>query len=270
VGIGTHLPESLKRLWWYCTDAQWRDAYRTMQQRLYRRQTLQRRAYLQIWEQTGGRIATGPFQGLSYLKPTATRAYPQKLLGTYEKELWGIVEEIIARDYSLIIDIGAGEGFYVCGLASRLPQAKILAYEAQRNCHARIFELAELNGVSARVSLRGLCQSTDLGAALAEPSRTLIICDVEGAECDLLDPTIAPNLARVDLLVEVHEHFRPGVAGALKSRFGASHQIAVVAANERTIADLPPGIELDATMALAAMDEGRGTRMEWFWMRCKR
>ena len=259
------MPASLKRIWWYCTDSQWRETYRSVAQRQRTLRDLQGQAFRLLWIQTHGHVTAGPFQDLTYLGDKQG-SYAQKLLGTYEKELWPIVEEIITRSYELIIDIGAAEGYYVCGLARRLPTARIVAFEAQRACHRRIQELARLNGLLERIECRGLCRADDLRTALVGIRRTLIVCDVEGAEFELLDPAAIPGLRDVDILVEVHDHLRPGVGNELHYRFQATHEIQSIPSARRTIDDLPSGVSLPECLAFAAMEESRGGQMAWLWM----
>ena len=53
------------------------------------------------------------------------------MLGTYEKELNSVIEEACAAHPSLIVDVGAAEGYYACGMALRNPQARVVAFEMQ-------------------------------------------------------------------------------------------------------------------------------------------
>ena len=70
-----------------------------------------------------GRVASGPFAGMRHGDIAVGSVLTVKLLGTYEKELWPIIDQIIATAYPLIIDIGAAEGYYAVGLAMRIPAA---------------------------------------------------------------------------------------------------------------------------------------------------
>ena len=259
------IPERIKRSWWYLTDRQWRAAYRDSLQKISSLRKAQRRAFAQLWRQTNGKVLAGPFRGLRY-EPDKQAPFTQKILGTYEKELWPIVEEIVSRDYRLVVDIGAAEGFYVNGLAMRMPKARIIAFEAQSEYHGRLLDIARRNDQAERIEVRGLCQSGDLRSALAGEMPKLVICDVEGAEDELLNPMEVAALRESDILVEVHEQLRPGVGRELRRRFAETHEIRVISSSARTMDDLPAGITLEPQLALAAMEESRGVAMEWFWM----
>jgi hypothetical protein len=121
--------------------------------------------------------------------------------------------------------------------------------------------------VQNRVDCRGLCLADDLQDVLSGNQRTLIVCDIEGAEFELLDPEAIPKLRGVDLLVEVHDQLRPGTGDELIRRFQSTHEVQVIATVPRTIDDLPAGISLSGDLAEAAMEESRGGQMVWHWMR---
>lgn len=267
--VGSALPQAIRTWVWWLTDADYRNRRQEHLARIYALRRAQNRAGQEILRQNGTNVLSGPFRGLIYVEQLGGNVPTQKILGTYEKELWPVVEEIASRNYERIVDIGAAEGYYVCGLAKRIPQAKVVAFEAQRACHVRIEELARLNSVLERVECRGLCQSADLRKVFAHGQRTVIVCDVEGAEFELLDPATTPDLLSVDILVEVHDHLRPAVGEELIRRFQSTHNIRVIPSTRRTIDDMPSAISLPENLALAAMEESRGGEMVWHWMRRK-
>ncbi len=112
------------------TDKQYRLKFKRS---YFRRRTLARarkQVAMEIWRQSQGCVLSGPFQGLRYLCSWDNSFFSQKILGTYEKELHGLIELICTEAYDLVVDVGAAEGFYACGLAYRMPQARVIAYEA--------------------------------------------------------------------------------------------------------------------------------------------
>lgn len=213
---------------------------------------------------SGTTIRSGPFHGMAYATTGAEGSLSARLLGAYEASLHPVIEAIIARAYPLVIDIGSAEGYYAVGLARRMAASRILARDdsakAQDLCHA----LAALNGVADRVTVGGRMDHADL--ALCATTPTVIICDIEGAEGDLLDPTAAPALRAADILVEVHEFMRPGLIALLTDRFAPSHTITRI---DRQIdaSALPPWMEeLSDLDRLIALWEWRGGPTPWLWM----
>ncbi|MBE2277588.1 MAG: methyltransferase [Rhodobacteraceae bacterium] len=213
---------------------------------------------------TGHLVQGGPFAGMDYGVPPAEGAGAARLLGAYEAGLHPVIETIIARGYGQIVDIGCAEGYYAVGLARRMPQARVLARDISLRAQTLCATLAARNGVAARVEVGGILTHADF-ARCAEV-QTAVICDIEGAEDDLLDPAAAPDLLRADILVECHDGFRPGVTARLAARFAATHRITRI---DRVLAaDLLP----DWAGALSDLDrllllwEWRATPTPWLWM----
>jgi hypothetical protein len=219
---------------------------------------------------TQSSVASGPFIGMVYTWRSLGSALAPKLLGTYEKELWSIVSGIITTDYESVIDLGAAEGYYAVGLARLMPQARVIAFEAQAAHHDVLLNMAESNGVSNRIELHGFATAELLGRCLSTCRRSLIVCDVEGFELELLDPSIVPSLQNTDILVEVHDFIQPDISAVLTARFEQSHQIVVVPTCVRTLADWPPHVEYgNDQLKIRAMHEGRPAEMAFFWMRSR-
>jgi hypothetical protein len=174
----------------------------------------------------GLRVRRGPFEGLEF-PPEVLGRNPfltAKLIGSFESELHPWIERIAQEPFTRVINVGAAEGYYVAGFGRRLPQARMIAWEADP-MHARLTRLtAEANGIADRLELHGLCRVEDLAATPAD-GRSLVLIDAEGAEDELLDPERAPMLRDATVLVEVHEMYAPGVGARLRERFADTHTI---------------------------------------------
>lgn len=170
----------------------------------------------------GNTVFAGPFAGMTYLE-SAEGALLPRLIGCYEAELHPTLQEMSRAGYRNIIDIGCAEGYYAVGLARLLPACRVYAHDiseaAQHACRA----LAAVNGVADRVEVGGIFDGHQLARHIAE--KTLVVCDTEGAEEQILDPAQFPAFAEVDLIVEVHECFKPGLVATLSERFAATHDI---------------------------------------------
>lgn len=215
-----------------------------------------------------GTILThGPFAGMNYQVEASEGAYTARRLGCYEASLAPVIETIIARNSPLIIDIGCAEGYYAVGLARRMPTAHVMARDANPKAQALCAALANANNVATRVHIGGLIGGADLDICTRQ--RTVIICDIEGAEGELLDPMTAPGLLAADILVEVHESMRPGLLALLTARFQASHTISRI---DRKLDDtaLPAWMEdLSDMDRLLALWEWRAGPTPWLWMQVK-
>lgn len=216
----------------------------------------------------GWRVIAGPFRGLRYVPGSVGSVLPAKLLGSYELELRPLIARLVAIRPDRIVNVGAGEGYYAVGLARRLGDCQVVAFEAEAHGRELMRQIVDLNGVAARVKICGACRSTDLQSALAGSARPVVVMDVEGAEMELLDPTHAPALRQSTVLVEIHDFAGP-VADAVQRRYSGSHRLTEIATRPRTWRDLPWFVlPLAFTplrrRLLRAMDELRPGPMRWF------
>jgi hypothetical protein len=216
-------------------------------------------------ERSGETILSGPFKGMNYATRTSEGSRNPRLIGSYEASLAPVIEEIVTADYQTVIDIGAAEGYYAVGLALRLPQARVIARDTDEKAHAACAKVAAANGVSERVNIGGAVDHAELGRLIQ--GRTVIICDVEGAEESLLDPIAAPALCAADILVEVHEGMKAGRVDLLIGRFAPTHDIRRI---ERHLDDsgVPAWADgLSDLDRLLLLWEWRSTPTPWLWMR---
>ncbi|MDA8068248.1 MAG: hypothetical protein M0T77_06515 [Actinomycetota bacterium] len=80
-----------------------------------------------------------------------------------------------------------------------------------------------MNGVAHRVNISRRFSERSLPTV--DLSGALVLCDIEGAEADLLTPTLVKRLVASTVVIEVHEDVRPGTGAALTRLFAPSHQV---------------------------------------------
>lgn len=211
----------------------------------------------------GTTVQDGAFRGLRY--PEATIGHVSflgpKLLGSYELE---VCQALRCTDWSTFVDIGAAEGFFCVGMALANPAGTVIGYEADPHQQRWAHALARENGVE--LDLRGSADPAAL-RALAPAGPVAVLCDVEGAEWDLLVPEEIPWMRDATIVVELHEANRPGVTAVLQDRFAASHHVAHVTDAPRSAAGrdaLQGWAPADAALVLS---EGRGAVGVWLVMR---
>ncbi len=215
----------------------------------------------------GTEVHGGPFAGLKFVRNSTEGCNAPKLLGSYERELHPAIARIAAAPYDLMIDIGCAEGYYAVGLARLMPGLRVLACDTDAKAQAACRRMAEENGVAGRVSVQGQFAGADFAAHAGK--RVLVFCDIEGAEKDLLDPTAYPALKRMDVLVECHDCFTPGLSVEIARRFEPTHTVERIDRGGAA-ADLPQSFadwnDLDR---LLATWEWRTGPTPWLFMRVK-
>jgi hypothetical protein len=192
---------------------------------------------------SGRAVLSGPFRGMAYALPSlgAEQIYHYgavpKLLGCYEAELHGVFARAAATGYDTILNIGCAEGYYVAGLARLFPRAHVFAFDIDASARRLCDEMVNSNGVQSRVTILGECAPTEFDRLAS--GRTLVLCDCEGCELQLLRPDLAPRLRCSDVLVELHPHVDASISKEIPARFAATHSSTLMQSEPRDLAAFP-------------------------------
>jgi SAM-dependent methyltransferase len=215
-----------------------------------------------------GKVLSGPFAGMLYpITRIGSSMVLPKLLGSYEEELHPTIERAIHSNYTDIVDIGCGEGYYAVGLALRLAHPRVLAFDLDTSALDLTCRLATLNGVGPRVIVAEGCSRHQL-RNLKLGARVLILADCEGAEFELIHPAWLPDTAAIDLLVECHDSTAcPRMLEELQRRFAATHDATIIHSRSRdpsqySILDGWSSGEIEM-----ALSESRPPGMRWLSLR---
>jgi SAM-dependent methyltransferase len=194
-------------------------------------------------------VQGGPFQGMVFRDRSAEGCHLPKLLGCYEAELHPFILSVPDAGYETILNIGCAEGYYAVGLKRLAPATRVIGRDTDPNGLALVTQIAAANGVE--VETGGFFVPGDFSGFAGQ--RVLVWCDIEGAEADLLDPSLAPALRGMDLVVETHPDGRGGATLPLMlERFSPSHDTVVLHGGVRHVdlaALIPTGDELDRLLA---------------------
>jgi hypothetical protein len=172
-------------------------------------------------------VRHGPFAGMKYAPITSNSLLSPKVIGSYESPIHRWIIDAIDRNYETILNIGCAEGYYAVGFALKSKGSKVYAYDTDGLARENAAALAHLNGIADRVHIRDICTIDELNREVS--NRTLIFCDIEGGEFDLLRPDLTPGLSRADLIVETHDDSRQmnNVTETLVRRFLPSHRVEI-------------------------------------------
>jgi hypothetical protein len=219
---------------------------------------------------TGDNVYAGPFKGMALTNDAVLAYHAPILLGAYEHELHPIFEEAIAKNYARILNIGCSVGYYAVGLALRVPNARIEAFDIDADARNKCLEMARANGVEGRVHISGQFFGEDFIKYGDE--KTLVIMDIEGAEKDLLNPEAYPALRKMDVIVELHDLMDTTISKIVSGRFAQSHTIEIIK-NRTSLPDvenlLPEDYYLDPYDHLLMGWECRDGKTPWGVFRVK-
>lgn len=222
-------------------------------------------------ERYGAVVQAGPFRGMRYVSESLGSPLTPKLVGSYEAEIHPAIEEICATGGAIhIVDIGCDEGYYVVGMAMRMPQARVYGFDINPASQEKCRQLARMNGIEDRVVVGGTCTAERLNEIIRPGD--LVICDCEGCEYALIDPAKSPVLSSANLIVELHDSdfLDLNITPTLLSRFGDSHAIDLLTTGPRTTAEWQPVQFLPSPLRELAIDEGRVRGQQWAYMKAAR
>jgi len=170
-------------------------------------------------------VHNGPFEGMKYIDNSSGSALLPKIMGSYEEPIQEWISQVIeGKHYETILDIGCAEGYYAVGFGMRMPESRIIAYDTNAEAIKLLGELIKLNNLS-NINIKHKCTHDELNFRCKK--NTLIFCDIEGGERDLLDFEKVPNLRYVDLIVESHDCFIQNMTEILIDRFYNTHIIKI-------------------------------------------
>ena len=224
-----------------------------------------------VAKQCGNQVATGPFAGLRLPDESYCSVHTAKLIGCYERELNPSIETIISWQPDLVVNIGAAEGYYAAGFAIRLPNVSVRAFEYAPEARRLLEKTIQLNDLTGRVAIAGECTIPGLRECLQQTwLKRVVVCDCDGPERFLLNPSELPELVGCAILVETHEFLDARINEDLKARFAPTHQIIALGQTPRSAADFPfrswVTVLAPAGYRLAAVSEQRPAKNEWLFM----
>jgi hypothetical protein len=218
---------------------------------------------IQLAERLEPTVRRGPFAGLSYPQDRLADvdAPVAKLLGSYEQELHGIFAAALARGTETFIDIGCADGYYAVGMALASTQTTVWAWDISRSSRRLCHEVAQLNGCVGGVRIGNRFSASSLDQI--PTSGALLLCDIEGAERELITAELASRLTETHVVIEAHEHAVPGIQAHLRELFAESHACRTIPQAPRD-PDFYPEISLwTAEERESAVNERRGAPATW-------
>lgn len=222
-------------------------------------------------------VLNGPFKGMKYPQLNELAGHYirgpilAKMIGCYEREVHGFVDNLLKRDYSEILNVGSAEGYYSIGLARIFPNARHIAFDIDENAQKMCKQIAELNGVASRVKVAARCTGETL-INFPFTRRGLILVDCEGFEKDLFTREVVAKITKCDLLIELHDFADPNIYPALHGLFKDTHTEHLVSswsdAEKIRKFDYPGFQDLNPQTIRQIVDEHR-PHQEWMFLESK-
>jgi hypothetical protein len=238
----------------------------------YQRKRALRRRLLAQMEKAGHygkQVLGGPFAGMRYPSEGYVSCSFQKIVGSYEHELHGLMDWLIKQgNFTHLVNIGAADGYVAIGCTLAMPSVRTFAFEADAEKLVLLRRVTELNAVTNRVTLCGRCGPEELKELEKEidPPRTMVICDVDGYEIELLTQGRPRWLDQAEILLELHDCLRPGVTDLINAAFLATHHCIRITNQGVKYEDFPFLRDLTFQEINALIDEDRRGIQDWYFM----
>lgn len=214
---------------------------------------------------TGSTVSGGPFKGMLIDTQVSwgDGAITPKLLGCYEQEVSSRLDALRGQSFDAVINIGSAEGYYTVGAAMILDTPKVIAVDIDPAALDATRKNAERNGVADKIECRGAVDAAGLAALLSEHPRSLVICDCEGYETELITPQVRTAGNHAHFLIECHDFIGRPVAKDLVDLLTESHDIEVIPEGPRDPNQYEVLQNRDNLDRWLAMCEFRPETMSW-------
>lgn len=217
-------------------------------------------------------IRRGPFQNMKYFGfiSTGSELFP-KLIGVYEQEIAGLIEECKKKPYEYFIDVGCAEGYYAVGMAKFGKVEKVIAYDIDDYAKKLCKKMAETNQV--QVEIRHELTAGELKSFPFTKSRqSFIMADCEGFERELFNVDNIENLKNVECLIEIHDwcQYEKRTKEILLDLFSTTHECRIIEGLDDY--DKAYDYKVEELMSFSIQERFRifaeGRRRRGVWLHC--
>lgn len=222
-----------------------------------------------IFDHYSGVVQRGPFRGLQLQGDSNVSRGPLalKIFGLYEHQ---VVEELsAAAPFGDLVNLGAADGYMSLGPRYGNLCQRSICFEMTKQGREAVRLNAERNEVADTTIIRGIADETLLDQLHEENvdfSNAVILCDIEGAEFDVLTSDVLNAVKGAKIIVELHDRLMDGaeeLRQALIDRIptGCTHRLITAdAVSFAGIEHLERMHDLDRSLVLS---EGRKVIGEW-------
>lgn len=223
---------------------------------------------LRFYKHHNGVIAHGPFAGqlLPEVIHWGHADLAAMILGVYEQEILTELTKAPPKRQSLLINIGAADGYYAIGLIRGGYFARAVCYEMEALGQETIRQAAARNSVKDQIEVRGKA-SVELWSTFddTELCDATVLCDIEGGEYEVFNREVFKALRHCKIIIETHRWAETESRNtrSLAQESSSTHQTRLITMGARDLSSFPELSALDDTARWLMCSEGRPYRMEW-------
>lgn len=234
--------------------------------KLYRKRIARR-----IYENSDRSVRYGPFKGMRLPARAHISSAPLalKMFGLYEPEVLAFLTGLEDRD--TLVNLGAGDGYYSVGLIHAGTVRRALSFEIDAGGREAIRNNAREHGMEGSIGIFGPADrelATTLAREGVDPSRTIILSDIEGAEFEVIDDALVSAMKGACWAIEIHDFaVSDGAAKleALQARLARHNGVEIVKAGPRDWRGIPELEALHDNARALVTSDGRKQLGRWLF-----
>ena len=161
-----------------------------------------------IFDRYGGIVQRGPYANMKLGDRSNISQGPLglKILGLYENI---VVEKISSlKKFDDFINFGAADGYMALGPLFNKSCKRAICFEMTEEGRAAVKRNADINNLGENIVLKGE-DNSDAVKLLEElrvnPGKSVVLCDIEGAEFSVLTKEIFSFLRGATIIIELHD-----------------------------------------------------------------
>jgi hypothetical protein len=223
-----------------------------------------------IFDRYDGVVQIGPYAGMKLGDRSNISQGPLglKILGLYESL---IVEKICSiKNFDDFINFGAADGYMALGPLFNTSCKRAICFEMTEEGRNAVKRNAKINNIFDALIIKGKVDQ-DVISSLSQleinPSRSVVLCDIEGAEFEVLTKEVFTFLHGATIIVELHDKLinnGHGLRDKLFKNIPSDAQTQIISQKQASsfdgISDLE---ELNDSDRALVMSEGRKFFGEW-------
>ena len=188
-------------------------------------------------------------------------------MGQYEGVVVGKI--VKSGPFNDAVCIGTADGYYAAGLLKSGLAKRVICFEITESGREAVQKNAGANGVADRVAVLGKADEKlgeHLRTAGFSAEKALVMCDIEGAEFDVLTSEVLAAQSGALLIVELQDVLMPGgtaLREALIARLPAGSSPSILKERPADWSGIPELEALGSSDRALIASEGRKMIGEW-------
>ena len=223
----------------------------------------------------GHKVAYGKFTGMKLNKNSywSKNDLITQILGVYEQHILEQLIEFSKEKDSILVDIGAADGYFAVGAVYSGLFNKVYAFEIEKEGRKNLTYNSELNSCGSKIYIDIEANNNSLKKIIDNHKKVVILIDIEGEEFKLLNLETINLLSKCNLIIELHPSLVPDGIAKQEQLINYCKPYFDISLSRRE--NYNPNLfdelnQFTDEERLIAMGEGRENNMSWLILKSKK